>query len=246
MNLLVVDAVTKSFGGIRALDRCSLTVGDGTITALIGPNGSGKTTLFNVVTGYVRQDSGHVWMNGRCLDGASPGRVFAAGVARTFQLPRVFPRLTVEENMRLVASAKHSAANWPAARPGLAEDEDLLEFVGLAGHSQAAAGTLSYGQRKLLELACILSTRPEIILLDEPAGGVNPSLLLLLADRIRAIRAAGTAVLVVEHDMDFVMSLCDQVVAMSAGRVIAEGTPEEIRSDIRVVDAYLGEDAADG
>ncbi len=245
MKLLVVEGVTKSFGGIRALDDCSLTVEGGTITALIGPNGSGKTTLFNVITGYVRRDSGHVSMNGRRLDGTSPGRVFAAGVARTFQLPRIFPRLTVEENMRLVAGSQLSAMR-DAAGQSLTGNDDLLEFVGLAGHSRAAAGTLSYGQRKLLELACILSTRPKIILLDEPAGGVNPSLLLLLADRIRAIRAAGATVLVVEHDMEFVMSLCDQVIVMSAGHVIAAGTPQQIRSDARVVDAYLGKGAADG
>ncbi len=245
MNLLEVAAVTKSFGGIRALDDCSLTVEDKTITALIGPNGSGKTTLFNVITGYVRPDSGQVSMSGRRLDSASTGRVFAAGVARTFQLPRIFPRLTVEENMRLVAGS-HPDAKRHAAGQRLEGNEDLLEFVGLAGHSRDAAGTLSYGQRKLLELACILSTRPKIILLDEPAGGVNPSLLLLLADRIRAIRAAGCTVLVVEHDMEFVMSLCDQVIVMSAGHVIAAGTPQQIRSDIRVLDAYLGKGAADG
>ena len=245
MNLLVVETVTKSFGGIRALDGCSLTVADGTITALIGPNGSGKTTLFNVITGHVRRDSGQVSMNGRRLDGSSPGRVFAAGVARTFQLPRIFPRLTVEENMRLVASSQPSAKRQ-AAGPSLTGNEDLLEFVGLAGHSRAAAGTLSYGQRKLLELACVLSTQPKIILLDEPAGGVNPSLLLLLADRIRAIRAAGATVLVVEHDMEFVMSLCDQVIVMNAGHVIAAGSPEQIRSDSRVLDAYLGKGAANG
>lgn len=245
MNLLAVESVTKSFGGIRALDNCSLTVGDGSITALIGPNGSGKTTLFNVITGYVRRDSGQVLMHGRRLDGTSPGRIFAAGVARTFQLPRVFPRLTLEENMRLVASSQ-PAAKRHAAGQSPTGNEDLLEFVGLAGHSRAAAGTLSYGQRKLLELACILSTRPKIILLDEPAGGVNPSLLLLLADRIRAIRAAGTTVLVVEHDMEFVMSVSDQVIAMSAGQVIAAGTPQQIRSDTRVIDSYLGKGAADG
>ncbi len=233
---LRADSVTKSFGGVQALAGCSLTAPAGKITGLIGPNGSGKTTLFNVITGYERIDAGQVRLGDRDITGARPHRVFALGVGRTFQLTRVFPRLTVLENMLV-----------PAQRGGTPRQHrqhamELLAFTGIANHAGALAGTLSYGQRKLLELAYVLIADPAVVLLDEPAGGVNPSLIHHIADRIRELNKAGRTFLIVEHNMDFVMGLCDQVTVLDSGNVVASGPPDEIRADPRVLDAYLGTD----
>ena len=181
--LLRTEGVHKSYGGVRALDTCTIEVGEGTVTGLIGPNGSGKTTLFNVITGYAKADAGEVYLADRRITNIAPDKVFALGIGRTFQLTRIFPRLTVMENM-LVASQHHRAG----ARKRAIEQ---LEFVGIAGYHASLAGTLSYGQRKLLELAYILVADPAIILLDEPAGGVNLSLVNHIAARIRELNAAG-------------------------------------------------------
>jgi neutral amino acid transport system ATP-binding protein len=236
---LRAEGVTKSFGGVHALDDCSLTAPAGRITALIGPNGSGKTTLFNVMTGYEKTDSGHVYLGERPITGASPQRVFALGIGRTFQLTRIFPRLTVLENMLVPAQRGKSA------RQHREQALDLLAFTGIAGHAGSLAGTLSYGQRKLLELAYVLVSDPAIVLLDEPAGGVNPSLIHHLADRIRELNKSGRTFLIVEHNMEFVMGLCHGVTVLDSGTVVASGTPEEIRNDPRVLDAYLGSEADD-
>ncbi len=230
--LLRTEGIGKRFGGVQALDDCGLTVEKGTIAALIGPNGSGKTTLFNVITGYERPDVGQVYLDNAPITGKDPGAVFRLGVGRTFQLTRIFPRLTVLENM-LVASRKRSGERRKA--------RELLDFVGIAGHQDALAGSLSYGQRKLLELAYILVADPSVILLDE-AGGVNPSLINQIADRIRELNEAGTTFLVVEHNMEFVMGLCDTVTVLDSGTVVASGPPDIIRTDKRVLDAYLGAD----
>ena len=235
--LLRTDGVHKSFGGVRALDTCSIEVGEGTVTGLIGPNGSGKTTLFNVITGYAKADSGEVYLAGRRITNLAPDKVFALGIGRTFQLTRIFPSLTVMENM-LVASQHHRAG----ARKRAIEQ---LEFVGIAGHHAAPAGTLSYGQRKLLELAYVLVADPAIILLDEPAGGVNLSLVNHIVARIRELNAAGKTFLIVEHNMEFVMGLCHQVTVLDSGTVVAAGPPDIVRTDRRVLDAYLGEDIED-
>ncbi len=231
---LRADRVTKSFGGVLALDGCSLTAPAGQITGLIGPNGSGKTTLFNVMTGYERIDAGQVYLGARRITGASPHRVFALGVGRTFQLTRIFPRLTVLENMLVPAQR---------GRPARQHREralELLAFTGIADHARELAGTLSYGQRKLLELAYILVADPAVVLLDEPAGGVNPSLIHHIADRISELNKAGQTFLIVEHNMEFVMGLCHQVTVLDSGTVVASGPPEVIRTDPRVLDAYLG------
>ncbi len=234
---LRTEGVTKSFGGVQALAGCTLTAPAGKITGLIGPNGSGKTTLFNVMTGYERLDSGQVFLGEQRITGAAPHRVFALGVGRTFQLTRVFPRLTVLENMLVPARRGRSA------RQHRQHAMDLLSFTGIAGHAGALAGTLSYGQRKLLELAYVLVADPAVVLLDEPAGGVNPSLIHHLADRIRELNKAGSTFLIVEHNMDFVMGLCHQVTVLDAGAVVASGPPAEIRANPRVLDAYLGTEA---
>jgi neutral amino acid transport system ATP-binding protein len=234
--LLRTDGVVKSFGGVQALSGCTLEVEDGTIAGLIGPNGSGKTTLFNVITGYERADAGDVYFNGHAITNAGPGRVFGLGIGRTFQLTRIFGRLTVLENMLVASQGKSGRA---AERRRAME---LLEFVGIHGHSDALAGTLSYGQRKLLELSYVLISDPAIVLLDEPAGGVNLTLIDVIADRIRELNRAGTTFLIVEHNMDFVMGLCDRVTVIDNGTPVVTGPPGMIRTDRRVLDAYLGTD----
>ena len=228
---LRTERLGKAFGGVQALDDCRLTAAAGSITGLIGPNGSGKTTLFNIVTGYERPDAGEVYLAGRRITGASAQRVFGLGLARTFQLTRIFPRLTLLENV-LVAAGGHAAGRHRA--------HELLEFTGIDRYAGALAGTLSYGQRKLLELATVLAAGPPVVLLDEPAGGVNPTLVRQLADRIRDLNAQGTTFLIVEHNMEFVMGLCHQVTVLDHGTVVAAGTPEAIARDPRVLDAYLG------
>jgi neutral amino acid transport system ATP-binding protein len=232
--LLRTEGVHKSYGGVRALDTCTIQIDEGTVAGLIGPNGSGKTTLFNVITGYAKADAGEVYLADRKITNSAPDKVFALGIGRTFQLTRIFPTLTVMENM-LVPYRGTRAAHRRRAM-------ELLEFVGIAGYHAAPAGTLSYGQRKLLELACVLVADPAIILLDEPAGGVNLSLVNNIAGRIRDLNAAGTTFLIVEHNMEFVMGLCDQVTVLDSGTVVAAGPPDIVRTDRRVLDAYLGED----
>jgi ABC-type branched-subunit amino acid transport system ATPase component len=245
--ILRAQQVSKAFGGVQALDDCTIEVEQGSITGLIGPNGSGKTTLFNVITGYERLDAGEVYIDGRKITNAPPQRVFAFGVGRTFQLTRIFPRLTVMENMLVAtqhAGQRRGRVRNPLARAGGPADRqratELLEFTGIASHAGALAETLSYGQRKLLELAYVLVADPAIVLLDEPAGGVNPSLIEHIGARIRELNAAGKTFLIVEHNMDFVMGLCGHVAVLDYGTVVATGSPEVIREDPRVLDAYLG------
>ncbi|HEY5989815.1 MAG TPA: ABC transporter ATP-binding protein [Streptosporangiaceae bacterium] len=245
--LLRAENVSKAFGGVQALTGCCVEVEQGSIAGLIGPNGSGKTTLFNVITGYEPADSGEVYLNDAKITNKPPDKVFGLGVGRTFQLTRVFSRLTVMENMIVAAHHRERAesrvrnpfarAGGPATRRRATE---LLEFTGIASHAGALAETLSYGQRKLLELSYVLMADPAIVLLDEPAGGVNPTLIVTIADRIRELNRQGTTFLIVEHNMDFVMGLCDRVTVLDYGSAVVTGPPEVIRSDRRVLDAYLG------
>jgi ABC-type branched-subunit amino acid transport system ATPase component len=240
--MLEVDGVSKAFGGIRALDACSLAVEEGAITGLIGPNGSGKTTLFNVITGYERADAGAVRFRGVPITNASPERVFGLGIGRTFQLTRIFPRLTVIENMHVAVQREGPAG---LLRRWSSSDEhrralDLLDFVGIGKTRNMPAGDLSYGQKKLLEFAFILIAEPRVILLDEPAGGINPTTITYLEDRIRDLNRRGVTFLVVEHNMEFVMRLCDTVTVMHQGAAIAAGTPAAVRQDPAVLEAYLG------
>jgi ABC-type branched-subunit amino acid transport system ATPase component len=242
--LLQVEDVHKAFGGLQALAGASIDVEEGAIAGLIGPNGSGKTTLFNVITGYERPDRGRVSLAGRPLTGLRPDRVFALGVGRTFQLSRIFARLSVLENM-LVATQRHESWVRSVFRGAGSSSEreralELLEFVGIATLASLPAGHLSYGQRKLLELAYVLVADPAVVLLDEPAGGVNPSLVNHIADRIRELNRAGKTFLVVEHDLGFVMELCGTVTVLDRGATLCSGTPEAVRNDPAVLDAYLG------
>jgi ABC-type branched-subunit amino acid transport system ATPase component len=242
-SLLHTEVVCKAFGGVQALDGATVDVEHGAIAGLIGPNGSGKTTLFNVITGYARADSGQVFLDGKAITNAPPERVFGLGIGRTFQLTRIFPSMTVLENMLIAAQHKERSRNLLARAGGAAARRhatELLEFTGIAHHAHALAGTLSYGQRKLLELAYVLVADPSIVLLDEPAGGVNPSLINTIAEKIRELNKAGTTFLIVEHNMDFVMGLCDPITVLDYGTVIACGPAEQVRNDPKVLDAYLG------
>ncbi|HEY2320773.1 MAG TPA: ATP-binding cassette domain-containing protein [Solirubrobacteraceae bacterium] len=243
-NLVEVKGVSKSYGGVTALSQCDLEVREGEINGLIGPNGSGKTTLFNVITGYERVQQGEVRFRGADITNAPPDRVFGLGIGRTFQLTRLFLRLTVLENMLVATQRSEGWLRAVLRRAGSASEKrramELLEFVGIERLGHEPAGNLSYGQRKLLELASLLVADPAVLLLDEPAGGVNPTLIGHLADRIAQLNRAGKTIVVVEHNMEFVMSLCSRVTVLSQGTALVSGTPAEVRADPAVLDAYLG------
>jgi ABC-type branched-subunit amino acid transport system ATPase component len=242
--VLEVAGVSKSFGGVKALSDCGLEIHEGKINGLIGPNGSGKTTLFNCITGYERIQQGQISFRGVEITNAPPDRVFGLGIGRTFQLTRLFARLSVLENMLVATQRREGWLRGVMRRAGSSAEKrramELLDFVGIARLAHDPAGSLSYGQRKLLELASLLVADPSVLLLDEPAGGVNPTLIGHLADRIAQLNQAGKTFLVVEHNMEFVMSLCDRVTVLSQGSALVSGTPDEVRANPAVLDAYLG------
>ena len=247
---LELHGVTRRFGGHSAVDDVSFRVRPGSITGLIGPNGAGKTTLFNLIAGALPPTAGRIALGEVRLDGQPPHRVLRAGVARTFQIPRPFAAMTVLENVMLAGQDQPGERFWTNwLRPGtVAAGEralrerarELIDFVGLSALLGAPARVLSGGQRKLLELARALMTAPRLLLLDEPAAGVNPVLLDDIAKRIVALNRSGTTVLMVEHNLDLVMRLCRPVLVMAAGRLLLEGDPETVRADARVQAAYLG------
>jgi len=234
--------LSRSFGGVVAVDRATVEVQEGRVNGLIGPNGCGKTTFFNLVTGMIRPDGGAVTFKDRDLAGARPHQVALAGIGRTFQVTRLFPRMTVMQNM-LVAVRRRSAREL-AANAVRGDDveraEKWLTRVGIEHLKDAEARDLSYGQQKLLEIAGLLMGEPELILLDEPAGGINPVMVERISTLVRELNAEGKTFLVVEHNMEMVMSLCDHIVVFDRGAPVAVGAPEEIRKDQRVLEAYLG------
>lgn len=239
---LATTGLSKAFGGVRAVDDATVEFHHGRINALIGPNGSGKTTFFNCVTGMIRPDSGTVTYDGADITGKAPHRIARAGIGRSFQLCRIFPRMTALENVlaavrppsraRLLASARH--------HDDVARARELLSRVGIEHLERADARDLSYGQQKLLELAGVLMADPDTIMLDEPAGGVNPALIERIAGLVRSLNAEGKTFIVVEHNMELVMSLSDHVVVFDRGRRISEGPPSVVQNDPRVLEAYLG------
>ena len=247
--ILVVDNVTRSFGGLTAVNVAHLEIPRHRITALIGPNGAGKTTLFNLLTGFDEPDTGEWKFNGLSLGGVAAHKVASRGMVRTFQLTKALSRMTIIDNMRLGARDQRGESVWRGIiRPIWASQEqditqkaeDLLERFNLAHMRDELAGSLSGGQRKLLEMARALMVEPEMVMLDEPMAGVNPALKQSLLQHIKVLRDEGRTVLFVEHDMDMVREISDWIIVMAQGEVIAEGTFEDVGSNSKVVDAYLG------
>lgn len=250
-GLLVAREVTKVFGGNRAVDSVSFELERGAIGGLIGPNGAGKTTLFNCLAGHLKPSGGTITIDGQDITGASPASTFAAGLARTFQIPRPFPQMSVLENVMLAPRGQLGErfwANW--LRPGAVAAQERrtrdaarhwLDFVGLSALQGQPASVLSGGQRKLLELARVMVAEPRLVLLDEPGAGVNPALLDQIVDKVSALNRQGVTFLIIEHNMDLVMTLCRPVMVMAQGQLLMQGDAEAVLRDPRVVEAYLGD-----
>ncbi|HEY0919028.1 ABC transporter ATP-binding protein [Devosia sp.] len=243
--VLSIRNITKSFGAIRAVDGVSFDVHRGEILGLIGPNGSGKSTLFNCLLGQLRPDAGHVEVNGRDVSGMRASQLNRLGVGRTFQQLSVFPKMSVLDNI-ILAGQEHRGTMvsrlFGAPDAGLTEEADrLIGFFRLTHLRDTLAGSLSYGQQKLVDAAMAFMAGPSLVLLDEPAGGVNLTMLADLKERLTTYNAEhGTTFVVIEHNMEFVMSLCTRIIVLAEGAVIAEGAPAEIRANQAVIDAYLG------
>ncbi len=240
--MLEVKELSKHFGGIRAVDGCSFTAERGRITALIGPNGAGKTTAFNCISRTMTPTAGEIWLDGERIDMLRPHQITARGLSRTFQISRNLSDMTVLENV----ICQSRISGWrDLFRPAMSPEEidkamGILEFLGITRIAHEDGANLSFGQKKLMDLAALLMSNPKIILLDEPAGGVNPTLLEEIIGHIRKLNEQGLTVLIVEHNMELIMRLSHCVVVMAQGVVIAEGTPEEVRENPDVLDAYLG------
>ena len=250
-GLLSIQKVTKSFGGFTAVDGISFDIPRGVIAGLIGPNGAGKTTLFNTIAGFSKPDAGQVFLDGGPIHNRQPHQIFAQGLSRTFQIPRPFPEMSVLENVMLVPFRQSGEMFWNNwIYPGtVAEEEEanrtraqeIISFCSLTEVQADQASTLSGGQLKLLELARVLMADPKIILLDEPAAGVNPSLIVTLVEKIKALNERGYTFLIIEHNMDVVMSICEPILVMAQGRLLYQGDAEGARNNKAVLDAYLGD-----
>jgi branched-chain amino acid transport system ATP-binding protein len=242
--MLELVEVTKAFGGILANDKVSLDVARGAIVGLIGPNGSGKTTVFNTITGVHPIDGGSIRFKGEEISKRLSGEIARAGIIRTFQQPRIYPRMSVAANMRVSAAIRRESFTelFRRAQPEAGEKPaELLDFVGLAAKRDTLAGDLSFGQQKLLELAMGLVNDPEMLLLDEPTAGINPILIESLIDRLKAAnRERGLTLLVIEHNMPVIMDLAQHIYCLAHGRLLAAGPPQKIKRDAKVLDAYLG------
>ena len=248
--LLRLTSLTKSFGGVMAVNQVSFDVDHGAIVGLIGPNGAGKTTVFNLITGNYRPDSGEILFDGRNIVNMRTNRIVTLGIARTFQTIRLFQSMSALENVlagchcRMRSGVIGAMLRLPwqkrEEREALEIAVNELEFVGLRPHLDLAARNLSYGNQRLLEIARALATKPRFLILDEPAGGMNDYETQVLVDLIAQIRERGVTVLLIEHDMNLVMKICEKLVVLEYGIMIAQGTPAEIQKDQRVIDAYLG------
>lgn len=254
-SMIEVSGLTKSFGGVAALDGCSLAIAKGTITGLIGPNGAGKSTLFNVIAGAQAADSGIVKLDGIEITNIPEHARVPLGLVRTFQVPQEFPRLSIRDNLMMVPSGQtgeHLLMAWLGRARIRAEDaqirakaDEVLAFLSLDALADAPAGSLSGGQKKLLELGRTMMVDAKVVLLDEPGAGVNRFLLAKLIEAIRRLaRERGYTFCIIEHDMDLIAELCDPVIVMADGRVLTQGTMDEVRRDARVLDAYFGSRAA--
>lgn len=249
--LLAATGLVKTFGGLVAVDRASIEVPAGSITGLIGPNGAGKTTLFNLLSNFIHPDQGQVLFDSEPIQHSPPHHIVRMGMVRTFQVARVLSRLSVLDNMLLAAQHQTGEKFWNTwfQRSQIRREErqnreramDVLDSVGLAHMAHEYAGALSGGQRKLLEMGRALMVNPKLILLDEPAAGVNPTLINQICDRISAWNREGMTFLIIEHNMDVVMSLCDRIWVLAEGRNLAVGTPSEIQANPEVLEAYLGQ-----
>lgn len=247
--LSVVDLV-KDFGGLHAVDGVSFEVGKGTITGLIGPNGAGKTTTFNMVAGAFPPTRGQIRFDGKDISSLPAYKTFRAGLVRTFQIPRPFSRLTVLENLMMVPSGQLGERFWNTwFMPAAVRAEELrlrdkaveiLDFLGLTRLAEDVAGNLSGGQMKLLELGRALMSDPKMILLDEPGAGINPTLLGEIVERIAILNQRGITFLIIEHNMDLVMTLCDPIIVMAGGKLLMQGNAEQVQTDSRVLEAFLG------
>jgi len=248
--LLETRELAKNFGGLRAVNDFSLQVDEGNITALIGPNGAGKTTVFNLLTGFLAPSGGEIRFRGRLLNGVSPYQISRMRIARTFQIIRIFPKLTVLDNVILGCQNPKGESTWGALlrTRGLKEEEEksrekaqkLLEVVGLSQFQNQYAINLGYGQQKLVEIARALATDPELLLLDEPMSGLSADMIVVMIELIRSLRKSGKTIFFIEHNMQVVMEISDWIFVLSYGEEIARGRPVEVQKNARVIEAYLG------
>ncbi|TDO94646.1 amino acid/amide ABC transporter ATP-binding protein 1 (HAAT family) [Halanaerobium saccharolyticum] len=252
--MLKVKSAVKEFSGFRAVDECSFEVKENTITGLIGPNGAGKTTMFNLIAGSLDLDQGEVYFSEQKVNNFAPHQIARLGLARTFQIPKTLKKMTVMENLMLVPSGQSGENLWNSwfnsakvsqeEKSVEAKAYETLEFLEMSHLADEMAVNLSGGQKKLLELGRALMADPELIMLDEPGAGVNPTLLNKIAENILKLKERGKTILLIEHNMDLIMNICDRVIVMNDGKHLVEGTPAEVKSNPRVLEAYLGEKTA--